>query len=274
MLSRRLLATTRGVHPQRQLQLQCSRRVLLVRQAHTYATPRASVPLRQLRRQSSPLPLVHVRTYVDTVVKVPQMAESISEGTLKQWSKQIGDYVEQDEEIATIETDKIDVAVNAPEAGTIKEFLANEEDTVTVGQDLVRIEVGGAPAEGGSKAEPKDSKAQDDSGAPPPEKKPEPESKPEPKQEKSESKPAPPPEKKDTPPPPKPSSQPPKESSDAKAPAGSREERRVRFSPTLFLLYPLTLSKTGQDEPHASPHRRAIEAVPEHRCFTDNIQRG
>lgn len=158
------------------------------------------------------------------------MAESISEGTLKQWSKQIGDYVEQDEEIATIETDKIDVAVNAPEAGTIKEFLANEEDTVTVGQDLVRIEVGGAPAEGGSKAEPKDSKAQDDSGAPPPEKKPEPESKPEPKQEKSESKPAPPPEKKDTPPPPKPSSQPPKESSDAKAPAGSREERRVKMN--------------------------------------------
>jgi hypothetical protein len=35
------------------------------------------------------------------------MAESISEGTLKQWSKQIGDYVEQDEEIATIETDKV-----------------------------------------------------------------------------------------------------------------------------------------------------------------------
>lgn len=35
------------------------------------------------------------------------MAESISEGTLKQWSKKIGDYVEQDEEIATIETDKV-----------------------------------------------------------------------------------------------------------------------------------------------------------------------
>jgi 2-oxoglutarate dehydrogenase E2 component (dihydrolipoamide succinyltransferase) len=35
------------------------------------------------------------------------MAESITEGTLKQWSKQIGDYVEQDEEIATIETDKV-----------------------------------------------------------------------------------------------------------------------------------------------------------------------
>jgi 2-oxoglutarate dehydrogenase E2 component (dihydrolipoamide succinyltransferase) len=48
-----------------------------------------------------------VRTYADSVIKVPQMAESISEGTLKQFSKSIGDYVEQDEEIATIETDKV-----------------------------------------------------------------------------------------------------------------------------------------------------------------------
>ncbi|KAG6016668.1 hypothetical protein E4U54_000769 [Claviceps lovelessii] len=86
------------------------------------------------------------RTYADKVIKVPQMAESISEGTLKQFSKSIGDFVEQDEEIATIETDKIDVAVNAPESGFIKEFLVSEEDTVTVGQDLVRIELGGAPS--------------------------------------------------------------------------------------------------------------------------------
>lgn len=40
-------------------------------------------------------------------VKVPQMAESITEGTLKQWTKQVGDHVEQDEEVATIETDKV-----------------------------------------------------------------------------------------------------------------------------------------------------------------------
>ncbi|KAL8949875.1 MAG: hypothetical protein Q9222_004048 [Ikaeria aurantiellina] len=78
------------------------------------------------------------------------MAESITEGTLKQWSKQIGDYVEQDEEIATIETDKIDVAVNAPEAGTVKEYLAKEEDTVTVGQDIVKLKLGGSP-QGGEK---------------------------------------------------------------------------------------------------------------------------
>ncbi|MCJ1477149.1 2-oxoglutarate dehydrogenase complex E2 component [Lambiella insularis] len=103
------------------------------------------------------------------------MAESISEGTLKQWSKQVGDYVEQDEEIATIETDKIDVAVNAPEAGTIKEYLVNEEDTVTVGQDIVKMELGGEP-EGGKKEsgaqEPKSpaSDAQETSSAPDPSK--------------------------------------------------------------------------------------------------------
>lgn len=40
-------------------------------------------------------------------IKVPQMAESITEGTLKQWQKKVGEYVEQDEEVATIETDKV-----------------------------------------------------------------------------------------------------------------------------------------------------------------------
>jgi 2-oxoglutarate dehydrogenase E2 component (dihydrolipoamide succinyltransferase) len=55
-----------------------------------------------------PVPVVQqFRSYADKVVKVPEMAESISEGTLKQWSKQIGDFVEQDEELATIETDKV-----------------------------------------------------------------------------------------------------------------------------------------------------------------------
>lgn len=90
------------------------------------------------------------------------MAESITEGTLKQWTKQVGDHVEQDEEVATIETDKIDVSVNAPKSGTIVELLAKEEDTVNVGQDLFRIE----PGEGGAAPKKDEGKA-----APPPEKK-------------------------------------------------------------------------------------------------------
>lgn len=72
------------------------------RTASRFSLTRAETSLRQL-----PLQFQQVRTYADSVVKVPQMAESINEGTLKQWNKQVGDYVEQDEEIATIETDKV-----------------------------------------------------------------------------------------------------------------------------------------------------------------------
>jgi 2-oxoglutarate dehydrogenase E2 component (dihydrolipoamide succinyltransferase) len=128
-------------------------------------------------------------------------------------------------------TGQIDVAVNAPEAGTIKEFLANEEDTVTVGQDLVRLETG-PPPEGGdkpaakeAKETPKDEVKKEESV---PEKKPEQESKPAPKQE---SKPAPSPNESK---PSKPEPKQPAKSSDA-APAtpglGNREERRVSDIP-------------------------------------------
>ncbi|KAI9509314.1 dihydrolipoamide succinyltransferase [Russula earlei] len=89
----------------------------------------------------------------DETVKVPQMAESISEGTLKTWQKKVGDSVAADEEVATIETDKIDVSVNAPAAGRITELLVNEEDTVTVGQDLFRFAPGGAGESSASAAE-------------------------------------------------------------------------------------------------------------------------
>lgn len=166
------------------------------------------------------------------------MAESITEGTLKQWSKQVGDYVEQDEEIATIETDKIDVSVNAPEAGTLKELLVKEEDTVTVGQELAKLELGGEPSgskKEEAKEEPKEPapKEQETSSQPeggqeqptPQEDKPQPpkeESKPEPP--KQESKPQPPPQKKQ---------ETPKEAEQSKkveGAVGNREERRVKMN--------------------------------------------
>ncbi|KAI9845866.1 MAG: 2-oxoglutarate dehydrogenase complex E2 component [Thelocarpon superellum] len=190
-----------------------------------------------VRRSSNWVSLLLTKALpADKTVKVPEMAESITEGTLKQWSKQIGDFVEQDEEIATIETDKIDVAVNAPEAGTIKEFLANEEDTVTVGQDLVKMELGGAPKEGGAKEEAKQepkSPASDKQAT---------SSDPEPSKSKDESPPPPPPEKKPAPAAQKqPAPPPPKPSKDETHPAegkasgpkvsiGDREERRVKMN--------------------------------------------
>ncbi|KAK0220121.1 dihydrolipoamide succinyltransferase [Armillaria fumosa] len=149
-------------------------------------------------------------------IKVPQMAESITEGTLKSWTKQVGDTVEADEEVATIETDKIDVSVNAPQSGKIVELLAAEEDTVTVGQDLFVLEPGEAggaaapppPKEDTPKppVEPKEQQTAKPAATPAPEKKPS-----EPKQE--------PKELKKEPEPPKPAPT-----------AGSRNETRVKMN--------------------------------------------
>ncbi|KIW80712.1 hypothetical protein Z517_07328 [Fonsecaea pedrosoi CBS 271.37] len=84
---------------------------------------------------------VAVQLQAAAVVKVPTMAESISEGTLSAMLKKVGDFVEVDEEIATIETDKIDVSVLAPEAGILREIFVNEGSTVTVGEQIARIEI-------------------------------------------------------------------------------------------------------------------------------------
>ncbi|KAF2717390.1 dihydrolipoyllysine-residue succinyltransferase [Polychaeton citri CBS 116435] len=169
--------------------------------------------------------------YEEQIVKVPDMAESITEGTLKQFSKQVGDYVEQDEEIATIETDKIDVAVNAPAAGVIKEFLAKEEDTVEVGQDLIKLDAGASPEGGASKAkeEPKEpAPEKKEESKPEPKEEPKPEAKkeePKPEAKKDESKPAPPS------PPPQPKKEEKKpEKPKQDSPFGSREERRVKMN--------------------------------------------
>ena len=98
------------------------------------------------------------------VIKVPEMAESITEGTLKEWHKKVGDYINADEEVATIETDKIDVAVNSPEAGVLAEVFAQEEDTVEVGKDLFKIEPGEPPKDDGKKSDsPKEESKEDDS---------------------------------------------------------------------------------------------------------------
>lgn len=53
--------------------------------------------------------------------------------------------MEQDEEVATIETDKVDIPVNAPASGTILEHFAKEEDVVSVGQDLFKLKLGDKP---------------------------------------------------------------------------------------------------------------------------------
>ncbi|KAJ3057021.1 2-oxoglutarate dehydrogenase complex E2 component [Rhizophlyctis rosea] len=84
----------------------------------------------------------------EQIIKTPPLAESIQEGTLAEWLKKVGEFVARDEPIATIETDKVAVTINSPESGTILEQYANDGDTVTVGGNLYRVELGSAPPKG------------------------------------------------------------------------------------------------------------------------------
>ncbi|KRG10159.1 dihydrolipoyllysine-residue succinyltransferase [Staphylococcus sp. NAM3COL9] len=72
-------------------------------------------------------------------VKVPELAESITEGTIAEWLKQVGDNVDKGEAIVELETDKVNVEVVSEEAGVLQELLANEGDTVEVGQSIAVV---------------------------------------------------------------------------------------------------------------------------------------
>jgi len=76
------------------------------------------------------------------VIKVPPVGESISEVTLSQWIKKDGDYVEMDEVIAELESDKATFELTAEKAGTLK-TIANEGDTLEIGAPVCSIEEGG-----------------------------------------------------------------------------------------------------------------------------------
>lgn len=73
---------------------------------------------------------------------VPELAESITEGTIAQWLKQPGDTVEKGEFIVELETDKVNVEVISEEAGVVSELLAAEGDTVQVGQVIAVVGAG------------------------------------------------------------------------------------------------------------------------------------
>jgi pyruvate/2-oxoglutarate dehydrogenase complex dihydrolipoamide acyltransferase (E2) component len=82
-------------------------------------------------------------------ITMPQMGESVTEGTVLGWLKQVGDRVEADEPLVEISTDKVDAEVPAPTAGTLVKILAEADETVQVGSVLGEIEPddgNGAPA--------------------------------------------------------------------------------------------------------------------------------
>ncbi|MEU2700393.1 MULTISPECIES: 2-oxoglutarate dehydrogenase, E2 component, dihydrolipoamide succinyltransferase [Micromonospora] len=113
-----------------------------------------------------------------TPVTMPALGESVTEGTVTRWLKQVGETVEVDEPLLEVSTDKVDTEIPSPVAGTLQEIKVAEDETADVGAVLAIVGVAGAAP---AKAEPK------------PEPKPEPkaEAKPEPKPEPKVEEPTP-----------------------------------------------------------------------------------
>ncbi|WP_431798682.1 2-oxoglutarate dehydrogenase, E2 component, dihydrolipoamide succinyltransferase [Microbacterium kunmingense] len=81
-----------------------------------------------------------------TEVVLPELGESVTEGTVTRWLKQVGDSVEVDEPLLEISTDKVDTEIPSPVKGVLQEILVQEDETIAVGSALARIGDGAAAA--------------------------------------------------------------------------------------------------------------------------------
>ena len=97
-----------------------------------------------VRHAQVPL-LTSIRGFAKQTVKVPTMGDSISEGTVQEFVKKPGDFVNADEIVAVVETDKVMVDIRSPRAGTIEKFFAAQGETVQVNADFFVIETDGKP---------------------------------------------------------------------------------------------------------------------------------
>src|SRR3954465_1456200 len=95
-------------------------------------------------------------------IVTPSGGEAVTEGTILEWAVKVGDSVDDGQTVVEISTDKVDMELPAPAAGTITEILVGEGDTVTVGQVIARM----APGAGGAAAAPAESAPPAEAAAP------------------------------------------------------------------------------------------------------------
>ena len=79
-------------------------------------------------------------------ITVPTLGESLTEATVAKWLKKVGDSVQEDEEIVSLETDKVSIDVTAPKSGILSEIIANDGATVEVGAHLGSIDTSSSPS--------------------------------------------------------------------------------------------------------------------------------
>ncbi|MCY0884929.1 MAG: 2-oxo acid dehydrogenase subunit E2, partial [Firmicutes bacterium] len=87
------------------------------------------------------------------IVRMPQLGESVTEGTIGQWLKKAGDHVDQYESLVEVMTDKVNAEVPSPAEGVITRILVEEGATVAVGEPLCELEVAGGAATTAAPAE-------------------------------------------------------------------------------------------------------------------------
>lgn len=87
-------------------------------------------------------------------ITMPQLGESVTEGTITRWLKAEGDEVEQDEPIAEVDTDKVNTELPSPLAGTLQKLLVSEGTTVDVGTEIALVTTDGEEAGGAREEDP------------------------------------------------------------------------------------------------------------------------
>lgn len=123
----------------------------------TAAAPEAAAPAAEATPAAAPAPAAEAAPAAAapaapaaggdaTDIVLPELGESVTEGTVTRWLKQVGDTIEVDEALLEISTDKVDTEIPSPVAGVIQEILAAEDETVAVGAVLARVGSGAAAA--------------------------------------------------------------------------------------------------------------------------------
>jgi 2-oxoglutarate dehydrogenase dihydrolipoamide succinyltransferase (E2 component) len=99
-------------------------------------------------------------------IEMPQMGVSVAEGTIVEWLKRPGDWVEADETVAMVTTDKVDVEIPSPSSGRLERILVEPDETVPVGTPLAEIDPSGKPGEAHPQEHPEPAQEQREPAAP------------------------------------------------------------------------------------------------------------
>lgn len=100
-----------------------------------------------------------------TEITMPALGESVTEGTVTRWLKEVGEEVEVDEPLLEVSTDKVDTEVPSPVAGIVQAHLAEEDETVEVGAPLARVGSGAPASDDSAPAADDDSSSSDEAAA-------------------------------------------------------------------------------------------------------------